>query len=284
MPERTFGGLPVNNTKDLFKDGFRTCMLCHAPPKYGKTRLGGTLDKLTQKLLQKPTLYILCEAGEGGGGASIQDQNVDYVMPSSPKELDNIIAELMTDSMYGGVVLDSATEVEGRIVKPAVLKTQSTQTKGAAPQARRFGVPSRDDYHKMGEQMRTWMNMLVDLTTLTTTVNGKVVPDLERRKHVYVTAHSKTVSDDNGKILAIVPKLAGQTAEGICGIFQTVVSIDRKRELKDGKSVIVDSVLESSDRFPYVIGDRFHLIKNGAPLDFVEIYEKFIEPAFGKEQ
>lgn len=281
MSERTFGGLPVGNTKELFRDGFRTCTLCHAPPKYGKTRLGGTLDALTRLTLDKPTLYILCEAGEGGGGASIKDKGVDYVMPSNPKELDGIIAELMYDKTYGGVVLDSATEVEGRIVKPAVLKTQSTQTRGAAPEARKFGVPSRDDYHKMGEQMRIWMNMLVDLTTLTKTENGKVVADLDRRKHVYVTAHSKTVSDDSGKILSIVPKLSGQTAEGICGIFQTVVSIERKRERdKNNQSVIVDSILESSDRFPYVIGDRFGLLKNGAPLDFVEIYKTYYEPAF----
>ena len=57
------GNLAVHNSKDIFNEWSRMCMLTYAPPKRGKTTIGGTLNKLTLETLNKKTLYIAVETG-----------------------------------------------------------------------------------------------------------------------------------------------------------------------------------------------------------------------------
>ena len=161
----------------------------------------------------KPTLYLMCEAGEGGGAGSIQKEDVDCLFPQTKEDLDKILAALASDTTYAGVVLDSATEVVNRIVKPYVLqKTSSKEARDPdVRKARDQGVPARDDYQKILELMRDWLNRLINLSTPTkTNEEGVLVPDLNRAKHIFVTAHARTRTDRDGKITVIGPDLPGQ--------------------------------------------------------------------------
>ena len=112
------GSLQVKNTKNLLSPDTRICALIYAPAKFGKTKFASSLDAFTRKRRNKPTLIIASEAAEGGGTMTLNDQEVDYVMPTSWNEMETLLASLATDEHYGGVILDNVTDYASRIVKP----------------------------------------------------------------------------------------------------------------------------------------------------------------------
>jgi hypothetical protein len=246
-------------------------MLVYALGKYGKTTFGATLDKLCKDTLGKPALFVACEAGKGGGTMSIQEFGVDVVIPQSLNELRAIITSLVGDQNYGGVVLDSSTEVVNRFIKPYALKFPS---KMRDPR-REAGVPARDDYQTMGEEMRKLLNSLIALTCN---------PDPKLCKHLIVTALLKERTDDNGNIIKIHPDLPGAMADTATAMFQTVGTIKVKTRVvrgEDNKPCRVnDRVLVTEGDGVMVLGDRTHCFPAEGPLDMSVIWEKYWVPRF----
>ncbi len=272
---QTIAGLPVRNTRDLINPETRLCMMLWAYAKRGKSTFGATLDAFTKKYMGKPTLFIAVEAGEGGGTMSIQDKDVDYVIPTSMDELNKIIASLGSDTTYGGIVLDSASEYVNRFLKPYALKFP--YTKGIPPPTRIAGVPEQGDYQTMGERARSDFNQLINLTTH---------PDPKIRKHLLVTALEMEKKDRDGNVLRIGPALPGAMMEGSTSMFQTVGTIELKTEVgkgPDGKptrNTFRQLVTDATEENKKILGDRTKCIKTGMPLDFVQIWEQGFMPRF----
>lgn len=258
----TIDGIQIKNTKNIINEATRMCGLVYAPPKFGKTKFAATLNKLTLRLYNKPTLFIAVEAGEGGGTATIQEEAVDYVIPATKAELDKILAALQTDTQYAGVVLDSATETVNRYVKPFVL---AMENKKESDPIRLFGVPVRSDYQMMGELMRMVSQRLINLTMLNKP-NGE--PDLERRKHVLITALEKVETEKDKvtketHITAIGPDLPGAMMRTSTAMFQQVMSIQVEqtieRDPNDVRKAVRKSrrvVVTETDGVK-ILGDRF---------------------------
>lgn len=278
------GNLQIINTDKMFSGDTRMSTLLYANPKFGKTTMASTMDAMTKKYMGKPTLYIMCEAGEGGGALSVKDAGIDCVFPETLDDLEAILTWLYNDTHYGGVVMDSVTEMVNRIMKPHILATPTSGANPVEMAARKEGVPVRLDYNKMNERGRLWLNRLVGLTTITKVVDGARVPDLDRRKHVLATAHTKIKSSQDGTIIKIQPDLPGQLAESACGLFQSVITLNRSVVNKtiDGRKVSEPNITVVSEisGLPYILGDRFGIFENGSPPDFLYIYEKNFLPKF----
>jgi hypothetical protein len=272
---QTIAGLPVRSTKDLINPETRICMMIWAYAKRGKSTFGATLDAFTKKYMGKPTLIIAVEAGEGGGTMSIQDHDVDYVVPTTMEELNKIIASLGSDTTYGGVVLDSASEYVNRFLKPYALKMP--YLRGTPSATRLQGVPEMGDYQVMGERARMDFNQLINLTTN---------PDLKVRKHLLVTALEMEKKTMGGDVVRIGPALPGAMMEASTSMFQTVGTIELKTTVgKDAEGkpfrrtdrVLVTDATEEGKK---IVGDRTKCIKTGMPLDFVQIWEQGFVPRF----
>jgi hypothetical protein len=273
MPN-TLAGLPVRSTRNLINPDTRICMMLWAYAKRGKTTMGRSLDAFTKKYMGKPSLFIAVEAGEGGGTMSIQDADIDYVCPTTMDELNRLIAELHSNSTYGGIVLDSASEYVNRFLKPYALKFP--YTKGAPPATRLAGVPEQGDYQTMGERARSDFNQLINLTTH---------PDPKIRKHLLVTALEMEKKDRDGNVLRIGPALPGAMMEGSTSMFQTVGTIELRTIVgkdalgKPTRTTERTLVTDATEENKKILGDRTKCIRSGMPLDFVQIWEQGFLPA-----
>ena len=271
----TLAGLPIRSTRDLINPETRICMMIWAYAKRGKSTFGATLDAFTKKYMGKPTLFIAVEAGEGGGTMSIQDQEIDYVTPTTMDDLNKIIASLGSDTTYGGVVLDSASEYVNRFLKPYALKFP--YTKGSPPATRLAGVPEQGDYQTMGERARSDFNQLINLTTN---------PDPKIRKHLLVTALEMEKKDRDGNVLRIGPALPGAMMEGSTSMFQTVGTIELRTEVgkdangKPTRTTLRTLVTDATEENKKILGDRTKCIRSSMPLDFVQIWEQGFVPRF----
>lgn len=274
------GGIAIRNTRNLITPDTRIAAMIYAPPKRGKTTFGATLDRMTKRFLGKPTLFIAVEAGDGGGTMSIHGADVDFVCPATMEELNKLIAALSTDTKYGGVVFDSATEYVNRFLKPYALRFP--YTKGAAPATRLEGVPEQGDYQTMGERSRMDFNKLLNLTAH---------PDPNVRKHLVVTALEKEKTDrKTQEVLSIGPDLPGAMAQAATAMFQTVGCIelrttvepdpkDPSKKIRVTRRTLVTDATEENKK---ILGDRTKLIPNGSPLDWEEIWETHWLPRFEK--
>lgn len=259
------------------------CGLVYAPPKFGKTTLCATLNALTQRTLGKPTLFIAVEAGEGGGTASIQEFGIDYVVPADKPELDKLLAALQTDTHYGGIVYDSATEGVNRYIKPFVLNTEN---KKETDITRTMGVPVRSDYQTMGELMRMVSQRLINLTMLN---KPDGMPDLDRRKHVLMTALEKADTEYNKTtketyITAIGPDLPGAMMRVSTAMFQQVMNIQVEqtveRDPNDVRKAVRKSrrVLVTEADGLKILGDRFKVYPAVMEPDFDKAWDQFWVP------
>lgn len=281
----TLGKLTVRNTKGLKSPDTRICALISAVPKTGKTTFAASLDAFTRSVRGKPTLIIAVEAAEGGGTMSVADLGVDYVMPSTYEEMDGLLASLRSDTTYGGIILDNATDYVQRIVKPAALKFPS---KEADPGTRIHGVPLRGDYQTMGEQARKQLNALVNLTNENTPANC--------RKDLIVTALEREKSDSFGNMVSVTPDFPGALAGAAAALFQSVVSIQVKDvPVKDASGKVLGRVkqrtlLVKPDAIRQV-GDRSGIFQDGmvltdpsgAPVGILPLWEIFMKQ-FGVEK
>lgn len=267
----SIAGLPVRNTSKLITADTKLCVLCFAPSGFGKTTLGATLDRLTKKFVSKPSLFIAVEAGEGGGTMALEGLGIEYVTPQSLNELEKVLAFLTTDKNYGGVVVDSASELIKRFIQPYALTFPSRER----TETRKAGVPERSDYQIMGEKARQYFNQIINLTTLA---------NLDCRKHLFVTALEKDKMDDKNNIVSIRPDLPGQMADAATAMFQTVLSIGIKPMVepdpaKPGATRRVNTrVLLTDGDGVRQVKDRTKLFPYGCEPDLAVIYEKYWLP------
>jgi hypothetical protein len=236
------------------------------------TRLGATLHEMTLRTMGKPTLFIAVEAGEGGGTMSIQDFDVPFVTPGSLNELERLAAELTTDRTYGGIVIDSATELVNRFIKPYALKFPSREKMAT----REAGVPEQSDYQTMAEKLREILNRFINITA---------APDKTLRKHLYVTATEKEKTDrSTGRITAIQPELPGAMAGAATAMMQTVGYIGVRQQVVDSpdkpgqKLRVTSRVLLTDADGVRIAGDRTRGFPAEGPLDFVQIWDKYWWP------
>ena len=267
------GTIEIRNTSKLITPDTRMCVMCFAPSGFGKTTLGATLNDLTKEFMGKPSLFVAVAAGEGGGTMSIEDKGIDFVCPTSLNEFDKILAALTTDTQYGGVILDSASEMVKRFIQPYALAFPSREKL----ETRKAGVPERSDYQTMGEKARQYFNQLINLTTH---------PDPKIRKHLFVTALEKDRTDDRGNLISIQPALPGAMAGDATAMFQTVLSLAIKPQVvpdptKPGATKRINTrvLLSDSDGLRQV-KDRTKLFPNNSEPDLAKIYRENWVPKF----
>jgi len=287
MSKKLFAGLPVHSTREVFGPNTKVCMMVYQAPKRGKTTFAASLDKVTKKYDNKPTLFVSMEASDGGGTLSLKDLDIDYVQPRTRKELDGIIAALQRDTYYGGVVIDSASEYVKRFLQPFAL--QNTFPGANYYPTRQYGVPARNDYQFMGEVGRIFFNRLIELTS---------TPDLSIRKHLIVTALIKEKFDEKGNLYRVCPDLPGAMSDSATAMFQTVAQIGVKAQAvpdpndptgKKRKRVHMHFLRTKSDGVE-ILDDRTGIFPNnfpltdldGNPVGLDKIFEEFWIPAVEK--
>lgn len=267
------GSLPIRNTAVLITPKTKICLLVYASPKIGKTTLCATLDTMTKKFFGKPTLIIACETADGGGTMSIQEFGVDFVQPTNRDELLSVIAALGSDTTYGGVAVDSFSEVARSLIQPYALNFPAR----VGEPRRAAGVPEISDYHTMGEDARKILNQLVALT---------VHPNLNIRKHLIVTALSKTKYDKGGNtIIRVCPDLPGQMADTATAVFQTVGTIQVKvKVIKEEERIrqVKERYLVTEGDGVVILGDRTKCFPDEGTLDMVKIWEEGFVPRIAK--
>lgn len=256
--------LDIRNTANLINPTTKLSILIYAPPKFGKTTLAATLNKVTLAENGKKTLFIAVEAGEGGGTMSIQHAAVDYVAPTSYEEFLQVLAALQNDTTYGGVVLDSATEYVNRFLKPYALRFAPRER----VDTRQAGVPTRSDYQTMGEKARIDFLQLIGMT---------IHRNPDCRKHLVVTALQREKTDDSGRLIAIQPELPGSMSATATAMFQTVGQIIIKSRVVDNVRTQQRILLTEGDGVR-VVGDRTGVFPAEAPPDLKEIWDKYWLP------
>ena len=183
-------GISISSTQDILNDDTRLAMMVWGPSGVGKTRLAGSLHSLTMEFMGKPTLYIAVESAEGGGAVTIRDMNIPLWTPKSWKELESGLQALKGDKQFGGIVVDSASDVTKRWIKDVALKYPCREKSPVITGPRGEGIPAQSDYQVMGELARQMFNSILNISSN---------PDPALKKHVLVTALDKTFTDEDSK-------------------------------------------------------------------------------------
>jgi hypothetical protein len=176
-PPYSLPGVALTNTKDIVSPDTKLAMLLWAASGKGKTKLAGSLHRLTM------------ESGEGGGAATLRKLDGPLFVPNSMEELDRALAALRNDRTFGGVVLDSATEMVKKFVKTKALAYPGRDKGPVQGQLRTAGIPGRSDYQVMGELTRQVFQSLLNMSAMA---------DPALKKHILVTATDRTIEDDLG--------------------------------------------------------------------------------------
>jgi hypothetical protein len=275
------GNSEIRSTGEIISPALRLCAMMWSQPKFGKTKWAAGLDKVTKRWYNKPTLIIAVEAADGGGTATIAQENVDYVEPRSLSDFQGIVSALQTDTTYGGIVLDNASDLVKRYIQPEALKLP--YEKGSAPASRMKGVPAQGDYQTMGEMLRTELNKLVNLTKRDT-------PE-SIRKHLIVTAlqYEKTNREGTSTI-SIGPALPGQMADTASAMFQTMLTLEIETKVVPNPANpketirIYPRVVVSEADGKKILGDRFKIFPPRGPFSLEEVWEKYWIPATEKKE
>jgi len=275
------GNIEVRNTSEIINPALRLCACMWAPAKFGKTKWAAQLDKITKRWYNKKTLVIAVEAADGGGTASISKEEVDYVEPKSLSDFQAIVSALQTDTTYGGIVLDNASDLVKRYIQPEALKLP--YEKGSPPASRLKGVPAQGDYQTMGEMLRGEMNKLVNLTKRDT-------PEAIR-KHLIVTALQYEKTNREGTTtISIGPALPGQMADTASAMFQTMLTLEIEAKVvpnpANAKETIrrYDRVVVAEADGKKILGDRLGIFPPRGPFNLEEVWERFWIPATEKRE
>jgi hypothetical protein len=246
-------------------------MLVQARPKFGKSTFAATLNEFTKAHMGKEVLFIATERAEGGGTTSIQDMDVPFVQPRNYQELQAILASLQTDTTYGGVVLDNATDMVNWIIKPHAL---TFPTRGAPPPTRATGVAARDDYQVMGELTRQTLNQLINVTKATNPA---------QRKHLIVTVLERERQDE-GVVTAIQPDLPGQMADNAAAMFELYCGIEIANTVKpdpaNPKATIrvSERVFSTKGDGKRQLADRYKIFPERGPANLKTLMEEYWLP------
>lgn len=256
--------------------------LIWAPTGRGKTTLAGSLHRLTLKYLNKPTIYIAIEQGDGGGAISLQKLNLDIPIYTPPTlaDLKAFLQELRGDRSFGGVVLDSGSELAKNHAKTQALKYPSREKSPVVTGPRSEGVPTQSDYQVISELERQVFQDMLNLSA---------AKDPEYKKHVLVIASEKMKIEPEPphKVTFWGPDLPGAMATAAPAMFQLVGTIDLKPEVKNGKRVITRHFVTSGDDIK-VLKDRYNIFPQSVQLkaypndpegmDLCDMWEKFWIP------
>lgn len=275
-------GVSVRSSKDILGPDMVLAMMLWSASGKGKTTLAASLDRLTQKFMGKRTLLIPLESSDGGGALTVRKLDIPIWEPKSLDEFDKGLAGLRQDKEFGGIVVDSTTELAKQLIKPVAL-TYPCREKGTGQAATRSaGVPTRSDYQTMGELGRQRFQALLNFTK----------SPLETRKHVVVTAADKVVEDDDGKIRIWGPDLPGALSEAAAQMFQINATIEVKPEVVNGKRNYPRFITFNTDG-PKAIKDRSQVFPNEIRLkqfdgdtnglDLCEMWEKYWLPEVAKQ-
>lgn len=237
---------------------------------------GATLNEMTLKYMGRPSLFIACEPAEGGGTTSIKDFDVEYVQPSNIEELRRIVTALATDTYYGGVIVDNASDMSASIIKPHAL---TYPTRGRPQATRAAGVPEWGDYQVMGELTRQIFNQLINLTKHA---------DPKIRKHLLVTALEKSKTNDDGELVSVHPDLPGSMADATPAMFELVGGVEIKQRVvpdPDNPKVtkrVTERMLATAATGVKLLGDRYGIFPTSCELNWPTLWEKYWIPAVEK--
>jgi len=281
-PTYSLPGVTLTNTKDIVSPDTKLAMLLWAASGKGKTKLAGSLHRLTMKFNNKPTLYIAVESGEGGGAATLRKNEGPLFVPNSMEELDRALAALRNDRTFGGVVLDSATEMVKKFVKTKALAYPGRDKGPVQGQLRTAGIPGRSDYQVMGELTRQVFQSLLNMSAMA---------DPALKKHVLVTATDRTIEDEMGRMTFWGPDLPGAMAASAAAMFQIAATIDIRPTVVGGTRLNLRFLTTETDG-PKALKDRFDIFpKEGTRLklrdddpeglDLCDMWEKFWLPQMG---
>lgn len=272
IPLPTLNGVSINSSRRILSKDSKLCLLVWAPSGYGKTKLAGSLDALTQKYDGKRTLFVTVEEGEGGGAATLRNLDVPIVVPKDYNDAYRIMGLIRNDKSIGGVAFDSGSEFAKKHVKNAALKYPARENVAT----RQAGIPTRSDYQTMGELMSQVLRMLISYTTH---------EDPAYRKHVIVTAADMTREEDE-KVVYVGPDLPGRMGREAVQMFQQAGTIGIKPQLVDGKRVLQRSLTFQGDGVK-ALKDRFDILPAEMQLraspdqpgeDLLTMWEKYYIP------
>lgn len=275
-------GIKIRSSGDILGPDTKLAMLIWAASGKGKTQLASTLHKLTLKFDNKPSLLIPLESSDGGGAMTVRKMNIPIFEPKTLDELDKGLAGLKNDKEFGGIILDSSTELAKQLIKPVALAFPCREKGTGQAQTRATGVPTRSDYQTMGELGRQVFQKLLNFTK----AEGPY------RKHVIVTAADKVAEDDDGKIRFWGPDLPGALADAATQMFQIAGTIEIKPTVEGGGKRSYPRYLCFNTDGPKAIKDRsgvfpteirlagFDGDTNG--LDLCDMWEKYWLPEVAK--
>ena len=182
----------------------------------------------------------------------------------------------------GEVVLDSATEMVKKFVKPKALAFPARDKGPVQGQLRTAGVAGRSDYQVMGELTRQVFQSLLNMSAMA---------DPGLKKHIIVTATDRTMENDAGIVTFIGPELPGAMAASAAAMFQISATITLKTSVIGGQRV-TKRFLSTDTQGPEALKDRFNVFpKEGVQLkanledtsgmDLCEMWERFWIPEMG---
>lgn len=276
IPIPAIPGIKIQSSTDILSEHTKIAQLIWAPSGFGKTTLAGSLDALTQKYDNKRTLYIAVESAEGGGAATIRKVGVPLYVPKDYSDLYKTLGHLRNDKGFGGVVLDSATELYKQHIKPATLKYPSRENVAT----RAAGVLTRSDYQVAGELTSQVFRQLMLLTTH---------DDPAYRKHLIVTATDQVkLDEDTDRMIWAGPDLPGRMSREAVQMFQQVSTIEVRAEVLNGKRQTRRFLVSTTDGV-LSVKDRFDILPQSIALrkdptdptgdDMLTIWEKYWLPA-----
>jgi len=157
------GKVKFGSTKDIINRDTKLAMLLWSASGRGKTTLASSLHRLTTTHNNRPTLFIAVESGDGGGAVTLRELDVPLYIPKDYNELDGVLSDLKNDKQFGGIVLDSATELVKAFIKPLALSLPPRERSEVVLGPRRAGIPTESDYGPMGEYTRQVFQKLLNI-------------------------------------------------------------------------------------------------------------------------
>lgn len=278
---KAFGSVTIGSTGDALSETTKFCGAVFGPSGVGKTTFAATLDEMTRQFDGKPSLYVACEGSDGGGTLSVADKNIAMVHVKTMLDMESVLSGLASDTYYGGVMVDNASDYVKNILQPYALKFPSKEKTAQ----RDAGVPERGDYQIMGEKLREQLNRLMNLTTTTKLgPDGKQVPDMARRKHLIVVCLERTkMTPDGKKIVSIGPDLPGAMSDNASALFQVVAEMKVREQMVPG--VAGQAATRQMIRYLDTVNDGVRLIKDRTRVlppqcepNMVTIWEKYWLP------
>lgn len=227
----TLKTMQIQNTKNVSTKNVK--ILVHGPAKSGKTRLCATTGG--------KALIISAEAGL----LSLQGHDIDFVEIKKMADLDKVYLDLVSDTTYDWICLDSISEVA-----EVCLSDEKNKTKDP-----------RKAYGELSEKMMVLIRSFRDLP-----------------KNVYMSAKQSKVKDEISGGFYFGPSAPGQQiGPALPYLFDEIFALHNWKDA-EGK---MQSALQTSRDAQYEAGDRSGKLDLAEPPNLAHIYAKIINPKQG---